>query len=577
MSNILNTPNRQTGKTQNVTSITASQRSTCTVVIYRWANTNITKLNILQANNEKIVNGTDTNGNLSNEPDVVVIKSDVVRCSVTKNKSANAGQFSITLKRGKQVRNEVPLPNDVNYLDLIHPGDWAMIYMNKTGSIANTNSAKSNSGLKMLGIVRNIRYVETDDSSTGKPRLEYVLTGDDFGAVFDMNIFFNPLVNQNIASTFLGAKFLSDAINSIKGAKLPAKGAILKQFTPDNIIKKLINFYLGANQPLDSASSVNEAWYLPRNLAVVFKPDTKNKPATSFVDILDTSKIGLHKYSGGNLTVSNLPGATFVTSLPSEGTVWSVLQFLQNSIVNEMYTELVKDSKGNLQPSLVLRQVPFSNKSTQETNAFFQSKENGVPTAQIPQDHQKTFFTDLPRFTINSSDIKDKNIGKSDFERINHLLVVPKLDGSNLDLAYASAVNKPSIQRYGLRTYNGQTSYIISEEIGDPTKVCKFFLHLIMDWFFLSHLLFNGTITIDGPDEHIEIGSNLFIKDIEQLFHVEGYNHVYEVAPSGEISYTTAITVSRGQSFQNNKSTFIGNRSKREPTTITTSVLEHRK
>lgn len=577
MSSNLPTARRQTGKAQNVTPITTSQRSTCTVAIYRWANTDITKVNMLQANNETINNVASTQGNLDENTPVVVIRNDVVRCSVTKNKSSNAGQFSITLKRGKQVKDGATLPVDIDYLNVIHPGDWIMIYLKKTGGKIDISSIKSDSGLKMVGIVRNIRYVETDDESTGKPRLEYVVTGDDFGAVFDMNIFFNPLINQSIASSLLGAKFLSDAINSVKGAKLPAKGNLLKDFSPDNIIKKLIKFYLGANSPLDSASSVNEAWYIPRNMAVRFKPEIKNKKSAAFVDILSTARIGLQKYVNGDLkSIENLPGATYVTSLPSEGTVWSVLQYLQNSIANEMYTELVKDANGNLQPSLILRQVPFSNKSKQDTNVFEQSKRFGVSLEQIPNDTQKTFFTDLPKFNINSSDIKDKNIGKSDYEKINHLLVVPKLDGSsNLDLAYASAVNTPSIQRYGLKTYNGQTSYILSPTLGDPTKVCKFFLHLIMDWFFLAHHLFNGTVTIDGPDEHIEIGNNLFIKDIQQLFHIEGYNHIYEQLPGGEISYTTAITVSRGQFFSNNLSRFIGGSTKQEPTTITTSVLEN--
>lgn len=576
MSVNLSTQKRNTGKIGNVTPITTSQRSTCTVVFYRWANVDITKINLIQADSEKINNATATSGNLEVNPNSVIVRNDVVRCSVTKNKSQNAGQFSVTLKRGKSVKGTQVLNNDVNYLDLIHPGDWAMIYMKKTGGKINTDSVKSDSGLKMVGIVRNVRYVEVDDEQTGKPRLEYVITGDDFGAVFDSNIFFNPLINQKTASTLLGAKFLTDAMKSIKGSSRPAKDMI-KDFSPDKIVKRLVDFYLGANQPLDSTSSVNEAWYIPRNMAVKFRPETKNKKSTAFTDILDKSKIGLHQYINGELrSVKSLPGATYFKSLPSSGTVWAVLQYVQNAIANEMYTDLIKDSNGNLQPSLVLRQVPFSNKTGHETNVFTQSKKYGSKADEIPQGHQKTFFTDLPRFEIVSSDIKEKNIGTSDFERLNHIIVVPKLDDSaNLDLAYSTAVNVPSVQRYGLKTYSGQTGYILSDSLGDPVKVCKYFLHLMMDWFFLGHHLYNGTITIDGPDEHISLGNNLFIKDIEQLFHIEGYNHVYEIFPTGEISYTTALTVSRGQLFKNNTAKFInGAANTTEPTTITTSVLE---
>ena len=88
-----------------------------------------------------------------------------------------------------------------------------------------------------------------------------------------------------------------------------------------------------------------------------------------------------------------------------------ILEFLQNSIANEMYTELVRDSRGNLQPSLVCRQVPFSNRPNQETNAFFQARQFGTAAAELPKNTDKTFITDLPRHTIISSDIKNKNVG----------------------------------------------------------------------------------------------------------------------------------------------------------------------
>lgn len=564
---------RDTGKKGNATSITASQRSTCNVMIYRWSDPNMSKLALLDAKGDAALKGTNpTNGNLKEPQIPIVIKNDVVRCSITKNKTGSAGQFSITLKRGKEVKNGVVQNKDINYLELINSGDWIMIYIKKSGTIK-TGSTAFDSGLKMVGIVDNVRYVETDDENTGKPRLEYVLTGQDFGKIFDMDIFFNPLIAP-IASQLLGAKFNVDAAKTL--SELDRADAS-RALSPDLVVKKLCSFYLGGNNTLDSLNSTNEAWYIPKSLAVNFRPDFKNKSAVSAIDVVDLNRIGLHKFRANKfLRADPLPGGTFFKSLPSQGTVWSVLEFVNNKIANEMYTELVRGSDGLLRPALIMRQLPYSNKRNHETNAFTQAANFGKSTGDSASDSDKTYLIDLPRVIVNSSQIKQKNVGKSDFERINHLLVVPKSDViQNLDELYQSVVNVPSVQRYGLKTYQAQTGYIFGQKFGNPTKACRFYLDLLIDWFFLSHQFYNGTIVIDGLDENIEVGSNLFIDDIGQIYHIEGYNHVYEVGVDGATSYTTSLTVSRGQALKGAAAQFIGpSNASREPTTITSSVLE---
>lgn len=564
---------RDTGKKGNVTSITASQRSVCNVMVYRWSDPNMSKLALLDAKADAQLKGTNpTNGNLKEAQIPIVIKNDVVRCSITKNKTTNAGQFSITLKRGKEVKNGVVQNKDINYLELLNSGDWVMIYIKKSGTIK-TGSTAFDSGLKLVGVIDNVRYVETDEEGTGKPRLEYVITGQDFGKVFDMDIFFNPLLAP-IASQILGAKFNVDAAKTL--AELDRNDAS-KSLSPDYVVKKLTSFYLGGNKELDSLNTTNEAWYIPKSLATNFKPEFKNRSAVAAVDVIDLSRIGLHKFRANKfLRADPLPGGTFFKTLPSTGTVWSVLEFTNNKIANEMYTDLVRGSDGLLRPALIMRQVPYSNKRTHETNAFQQATNFGKSTGDSVADTDKTFMIDLPQVKVNSSQVKQKNVGKSDFERINHVLVVPKSDiVQNLDELYQSVVNVPSIQRYGLKTYQAQSGYIFGDKFGSPTKACRFYLDLLIDWFFMSHQFYNGTIVIDGLDENIELGSNLFIEDIGQLYHIEAYNHLYEVNAEGDTVYTTSLTVSRGQVLKGALAQFIGpSNATREPTTITSSVLE---
>jgi len=564
------------GKT-TATSITTQQRSTCNVVIYRWDNTDITKIMNFNVAQEKSLAGKgkfSTKGNL-NRKSTVLIRNDVIRCNISKNKVGSSGTFSLTLKKGKVVLNDEVLPADINYLDVIHSGDWIMIYMKKKGKISKEElfSTLPSSGLKFIGIVENVRLVEVDDPERGAPRLEYLVTGRDFGKIFDSSIYFNPqAIDQQSLESMLGISFLKDSTDVLKST---GSRKNFDKFTPDFVMQRLLSFYLGGK--LDQLNVTHQTWYVPPLIGNVLRPKKKVRSAgLSFYDILDTSKIGLHKYKNGKFEgVSSLPGSAAIFSLPSSGTVWAVLDYLKNGVTNELFTELTLGTDGHLKPSLVLRQYPFSNKvgppKFAGTNPFSHSGLAGFKWRSMPRDSQKTFFVDLPRYEIVSSEIRQKNVGKTDFERINHVTVVPRSEIAALDIAYVSSMNIPSIQRYGLKSFQAQTPYVLNSQLGTQ-KACQFFTDLVVDWFFLAHHLYNGVITVDGVEEHVEVGTNLYIKDIEQLYHIEGYSHTFHIEPSGRITYNTEFRVSRGQKFSNNLSSFISNME--EPTTITTSSLE---
>ncbi len=554
-------------------SITHSQRSSCAVLIHRFDDLSITKIRNINASNDKSIAGhgsTSTRGNLKTRSQVV-IRNDVIRCNIMKNKEGSSGTFSINLKRGKKVSGGKIQPEDINYLDVIHPGDWIMIYLKKSGPISREEigSTKPSSGFKFLGIIENVRYVEVDSPERAFPRLEYIVTGRDFGKIFDMSIFFNPLLNTQTMQTLLGAHFLSDSNKTIKPTALGS---------PDKIIKRLVSFYLGGT--VDKLNVNNQAWYIPRELGITFKSGLKTKPGgISFVDILDTSKIGIHKFSRGriNTSLNSLPGRALVKSLPATGTVWSILQHMQNAAINEMYTELTLDSKGNLKPTLVVRQLPFSNKAEHETNVYTLNKQfNKENVSDSITRNEKTFFVDLPILEIQSSDIRQKNVGKSEHERLNHVIVVPKIDTTVYDLLYVTGINTPSIQRYGLKSFQAQTSYVLDNTKDGIKSYCMRCVNLIQDWFFTSHQFFNGTIVIDGINEHVEVGSNVRIKDTNQLYHIEGYTHTYEIVQNAPIKYDIELRVSRGQIYDGRSAKFISrpNRSTIEPTTIVTTVLE---
>lgn len=559
-------------KVPKTTPIIRTQRSSCVVQIYRYKDLNITKLSEINATKDSTLSGNSSaKGNLGTRP-VTTIINDVVKCSISKNKD-NKGTFSLILKKGKQRTGSLSSDKNIDYVQAVHPGDWIMIYIKKSGDLAASNAfgTKASSGLKFLGVVENVRYLEVDDPGRGTPRLDYQITGREFGKVLDMSLFFSPLINQEAIETILGVKFLSDSSKTIK----------VSGNSPDVVIKNLVDFYLGGK--IQSTNSQNESWYIPSELAKKFLAKGKIKAkGNSFIDILDTTRIGMHQYKNYKFQKAvKMPGAALIKSLPSSGSVWPILQFMQNSVINEMYTELVQDSVGNLKPALIMRQVPFSNKLGHETNIFTAHKlSGGGAIADSVPNSDKTFFVDLPRLSIVSSDIKQKNIGKTDHERLNYALVVPKIDSDTYNVLYVAGANVPSIQRYGLKVFQGQTSYVLSASStkqGDGIRdFCKRCVNLIQDWFFNAHNLYNGTIVIDGKDEYIEAGSNLYISDAQQLFHIEGYTHNYEIAASGETTYVTELRVSRGQLFDGKAAKFIGiSKTVNDPTTVTVSFHDN--
>jgi hypothetical protein len=553
--------------TKKATSQVINQRSTCAAVFYRFNDPFITKLASTSSKNAKTTGGVQSKSGNVTENSIITVDNDIVRCNITKNKGSSSGTFSLTLKKGFKESKGALSKDRINYLEKIQPGDWVMIYMKKSGQVL-TQSNDTTSGLKMIGIVENVRYIEVDDPNRGSPRLEYIITGRDFGKVLESSIYINPLQSsENGVTDLITSSFFRSMPNQNKTGT----------FSPNNTIKSFIKFYLGT--PLDDLEKTVEQLYVPKSLAKVLLPSSKTqKEGISFLDVLNLNRIGLHKYDsqGRFLEAKDLLGATILNSIPSSGTVWSVLELFQDSLVNEMFTELVVEGK-KLVPSYIFRQIPFSNKEGHPTSTYTKDTNKSVTDTLANATTRKTYFLELPRHNIVASDIKQKNIGKSEFERMNAITVVPRMDIEDaVNELFVSVFNTPSIQRYGLKMFQFQSVYA-SGRGAALSEHCRTCISLIVDWLFQSHALYNGTIITQGTDDFVGIGSNLYISDLGQLFHIEGYTHTYEVsAESGSITYDTEFRVSRGMLINNGVTQFIDPENKNiDSTTVAITSLEN--
>lgn len=525
-------------KVPGTTALLNGARATCEAHFYRWEKS---PAQILKLDANAGFRGTFTNN--SKERPVMVVDNDIVRATVQKDKGSHSGQFTLVLKAGKIGSNSDTFSkkSQIDYCAAVNPGDWVIIYMGKkTG----THITKSN--IKMLAIVERVYLEEVDNPQTGIPSQVYVISGKDFGKVFETQLFSSPIMNSETATAFYGADFLSNSLTAVKGAKgIPS---------PDEIMKALISYYYGG--AFLQSNKEHELWYIPPSLAAFFGINIQTKTKPSFIDIFDyQSLVGLQGPNGS--VKGKLPGQIVVRTLPTTGNIWQVLSYYSNAAINELFCDLEFTSQG-IKPALIFRQIPYSVAS------------GNLKVANPMGENERTFLHSLRKTTFNSSLLKKKAISKTDAERVNHIVVVPRAD-TPFPQAYKSTINPPSVQQFGLRSLVVETGYAATTQQSFDAY-CNNCVNLLTEWFFNSEDYYNGTISIEGLDTHVPIGTNIVIDDIGQLFHVEGYTHNYEQIPGGNISFTTDFSVIRGCAVNN---TTLNRIETVQSTTIVKSILEN--
>ena len=523
---------------KGTTPILQGARPTCEAHFYRWARSTV---QIVKLDASSGVGGTFSN--TSKERPVMVVNNDIVQATVQKDKASHAGQFTLVLKAGKvgQDSDTFSKKDEIDYCAAVNPGDWVIIYMGKkTGP----NVQKSN--IKMLGIVERVYLEEIDNPQTGTPTQRYIISGKDFGKMFETQLFFSPIMNSQTAETFYGADFLANSLKAVAGAKGTP--------SPDDIMKALVSFFYGG--AFASSNKEHELWYVPPSLAAYFGVNIQTKTRPSIIDIFDyQSFVGLQ---GGNGSVKGkLPGQIVVRALPTSGNIWQVMSYYSNAALNELFCDLEFTSAG-IKPSLIFRQIPYSVAS------------GNLKIANPMSETKRTFLHALRKTTLNSSVVKRKAISKTDAERINHVVVVPRVD-TPFPQAYKSTINPASVQQYGLRSLTVETAYAATDQQSFDAY-CNDCVNLLTEWFFNSEDYYSGVLSVEGLDTHVPVGTNIVLDDIGQLFHVEGYTHNYEQNPGGTISFTTDFSVIRGCSVNQ---TMLNRIETVQSTTVVKSILEN--
>ncbi len=271
-------------------------------------------------------------------------------------------------------------------------------------------------------------------------------------------------------------------------------------------------------------------------------------------------------------------------------TFWNVYGQFLNSVVNEMYTCMRVNGDGQILPTLVVREKPFSTNlynhlmkvaptfTPKKTRAVAESAgvsgvrkqlskeesqqvdEYGTTYEQLekvaPEITQRTMFNEIPRWVIDESVIVSVNTSPNENSRINFVQVWGRsrgveMLGANINqeilkqaqfLVPNYVCDQGDVKRHGLRADISETNYdVISNTMGTISHIIA---RQRADWLFNGQLKLNGTITLQGVSEPIVEGDNCEVRGI--LYHIENVSHSGSLAANGTKVFKTTLTVSNG-------------------------------
>jgi hypothetical protein len=507
-----------------------------------------------------------------------IITSDCLHMSVSGSKSSHVKTLNCSLK------------GDNNYLsaNTVLNGDWIMAWMH-TNPVdrdkiieALENGKQANdfkSGLKFIGRVHSIRKRKSVVGN-GIKSINYSLQAvgfDELSTVF----FYDPaLASLSYAKDIW--RFMAEiGVDTFQYLSEQHKEAGVIKDNAENFFDRFLDIVVGAGikSSIDAGQDLagnklsatpqyqKEAPYsylIPISVATTLgrtsdeerKGSKNGHSAYGYSDVL-TTLTGVQKYQQQapvpphNGFVPLMPPSTPIkanrlrcperikgTYIPIEPSfvntsLWSLLNQFKNPTVNEMYTCIRPNLSGDLMPTIVFRQIPFSSESIEENT-------------EMPL----TKFMSLPRWVIPEALITDEDIGKSGATHFNFIHVYGQVSpyqqkiGSTITeqmTRNAPIMDAVNVASYGFKPYMSTVACSLTDVFRkDGARV---WMEAIADWTIGSQHTLNGTVTCKGIQSPIAEGDNVEIDSV--VYHVESVTHTCGMR--GEYKFfDTSLTLTNG-------------------------------
>jgi hypothetical protein len=491
--------------------------------------------------------------------DPLVVENDCVSCSTSFNKGTLTPSMTATL-----------VMTDINYETSVAPGDFVFVNMlnweQDARRVADNARGKAPingpyDGFKGLYKVQSVRKTLNTDPQTGTKYYLFNITGFGF-TEFNNAIYFNPYMFDSGTDEQTSALFCA-AISSNWSALANKRGFTNVQVLITELIKNFLGTGVhnveGAGIKSDSAGNIrnfNTHFYLPPLVGKYLNVRNAKaaKDAYNYV-------FGIQKYSGSpnsNVATGMNPqglqlgvGRFYSTKVPCEGDsalkpefwnnvkTWSILNQYVNSPLNEMYTCFRISPSGNIMPTVVFRQIPFT---TEDFKA--------VSTV--------TRFLNLPRWRVHPSLVESFDLGREEAARINFVQVFASstvdTSGSSLSLEIASknyTYDIRDVRRSGLRPYIVSTQFNEPPDKANLAFKSPIWAGIIGDSLIGGHLKMNGTINLAGIVDPITIGDNFEFDST--VYHIEAVTHTCSISSENGIkTFNTVLSLSSGVDISSN-------------------------
>jgi len=483
----------------------------------------------------------------------ITVVSDILNVSVQSDKNSYLMQASAVLSSG-----------DLNYQSLITPGDHALIWIGddktqfESVSKAAANNSQANhygSGLKFIGRVTSVRSI-FNTTPNGVKTLRYAISFTAF-TEFNSQIYFNPLLasaaesqgNPQDKAVALFANITEQWSQYIFNADDGTK------FNIQKYIDFFIDIFFGigpskASKKIGKVSrSPNEAFLIPIELLSILGLTPSNEKAPNYSDALHTI-IGIQKYTEASylplmgeeksavqsFTTDRLVGnmaspPDSFNSVP----VWSLIKQFSNPSLNEVFNTIKMNKSGNIVPTFIARQIPFSTSNNPEI-----------------QNRPHTPFLDLPRWVLDPKMmINSFNIGVSESARFNYYQVNTQFSASNVTVTeinyLATSLGNQKLFENDIKRHGSHNLFMntTADFTKDGVQIdARLWTELIADFYKNGHLKLTGSISTAGISAPICVGDNL--KVTNKVFHIESLTHSYSAFDNGFKSFTTEMSLSHG-------------------------------
>lgn len=509
------------------------------------------------------------------EDEPLLLSSEIASWSVQTSKNTPQGTATFSLQPMAVVDIK---GNKLGYdwRRFILGGDWIMFWAfdNQADYLRVKERLKAGKtangfmdGLKFIGRVQSVRRRRTRNQMSGTPETSYTMSAIS-GKELASKIYYNPAL--------MDGKFGADKLDFIGSFSkvmmeflanpdvfIPADKAItllLKAclgMAPSDTWSGLSSSVLapGEETPAALVASPNGRLLVPETVWKTLEGGQYSGPDRKAHDII-RGLVGRQVYTqSGMVRRSALPQPDLIPVRAAEGftptlepmdgestfqsldmggkAIWSILGSYLNEPINEMFYTLRANNLGDVLPTVVARQMPFT------SIPFWRENPRTTP------------FLNLPRWVISPKMVLDEDFGASDALRSNFVLLQARdqVTGNQGEQAadnmakYPPIADMADIERNGLYWYSKQLGSHL-ESAFDEALTGRYWTRLMTDATMDQHLKFTGGVTTTFIQEPIPIGDN--VQYDGGIYHIESITHQGAISADGRKTATTSLSLAHG-------------------------------